>query len=1403
MRSRAAAFAILLLLGPLLPVPSPWPDLAPGAEAQATLPGVTYAWWDDRWHMRVPVLLEPRIVDRLNGGLVDLAGAKVRNYPAIVEVDFTRAIREADDGGFGWPKDNQGNLASFTFDTGSVRVVEHDRFKGCPLVRDRLTSQLRCIGGGDRGDEALLPSTFSQGLWENPGGADPLFHPERNAVGTVQFVVRGEFTAPRLFFVYFDVLQNGAKEPAAYRPQDTGILDGLHFVRWGTDVTGFAPGTQVSGPGVIMAQALFDNTTIAIFKYVSRSVEPAEMVRTTVHALSNNQNTQAGTCPSATFPGTVCLEVPQGDRFFFRVLANKPVVVGMRTLRNDLGPGWVPSKDGGLSGTQFLFRALGETSQTGVTVPVYAISMTGAAQVTVQDLDAGSFNSLTVDGAQGFRTEPGNRYVVSSNRPIMLLGSSTNNAFGAQLLNHYGGPEGAHLVGFVHNDLTVVGRDERPAEILLGCKLGCSEPNIKDEPLEPGVPSYFGGGGYGAVGEVWRIDTKDERPLWAKAGEAGIVPLGGRHGMNFTVSLQAEHTPGTTIVTSLNDRAETRLLLIGAYNNTRVLVKPLNGTGKPAFNGTLSVHEWLDRGADGRPVIPYGDYRVEASKPVLAYLYGPGSANRDPPFSAYFSAKVEPPLQAIGKGEFHGFAVGWEDKVKTAAVGPDETVRLKLRVINLGRGVGASSITDDIQLSREVTNPANASLARLEPSNVSLSSVLEAGVPSFQGRDITLSAHVPATATAGTVYQVAVTATSKGNPAFHDTLRVVITVQIRYEFALRFVETNSTSIQKIIKSDAETCIDIEARNTGTGDVRVRLQMAPTAKSDAALGFTPLLLPFVAGACSAAGEPLLDDDGEGLAPLVLAVGQARSLTLYVKAPSGTNPLPLELDVQGTALEDASVRQQLSATVFTNVEAKVKLTALNETRRVLPGGNASFDILIENVGDVETPVEYGTTGLLPLGWGIAFGDAPPILRGRGSLDALGRPLDKAVFTVNITAARTAPVAMVVPVNVVATSAIIIDTGDTARAFKQSDTAKVTAVVGNNFTLEQPDTLPITINPGDPFTLAFDLRNAANGNFTLRVQQGALPRNWTMDVLQPRNATTLEQGDRVGVRVNVTPEVATKAGAYDVGLAFVTQDAFTQGAQFRNATILVRSTVEFRIVPEADDLILAPGSQRELGLRVVNTGNLPVALRLGALAPSGYQAMLPQGTKVELQPGEERALSLLLRAPDQAAEAPAQVRITGLDDTSNKQKEFPITVRTARLDLVVTEPVLVTPTLEVGRPAVLAVKVQNTGTVAANNVALALIVNGKGVRNETLRSLPPGEPRTVTLPWTVDETPRDVVVVIDPDGKYAEADETNNQAALALGARGVPGFEAGLALLAAAVGLAGRARLKPPTRGAGRDG
>ena len=327
---------------------------------------------------------------------------------------------------------------------------------------------------------------------------------------------------------------------------------------------------------------------------------------------------------------------------------------------------------------------------------------------------------------------------------------------------------------------------------------------------------------------------------------------------------------------------------------------------------------------------------------------------------------------------------------------------------------------------------------------------------------------------------------------------------------------------------------------------------------------------------------------------------------------------------------------------------------------------------------------------------------------------------------------------------------------------------------------------------------MRSIANGPFTLRIAPGALPKNWTMDVEQPVNSTFLAPGDREAVRLNVTPPRATEADVYNVGIVLAANDSLTQGAHFRNFTILVRKTAAFQVDLGVDQILFAPGGHRELKLGVVNSGNLPIRLRLLPQAPAGYAARFPDTSSADLLPGQDTTMRMLVDAPTTPAETPSLLHVVATDALSNRQRDFNVTVVTARVDLIVSNLVVATTDFVPGQPAVAAVNVQNRGTIPVNNVALALLVNGVGVRNETLRTLPPGEARTVTVAWTVSEAPRTVAVQVDPDNVFAETDETNNLVQVNVG-KGLPGFEAGLLLLV----LAAAATLMPRRRGGGPDG
>lgn len=118
-------------------------------------------WWNSSWHYRVKLEINATSYNRLD-------------WPIEKELNFTKLLEES------------GNLG--TFDINSTRVIEYD-FQGNFL--DEVKSQF------DINDD---------------------FNATNNAIGTLVFLMNGSTPAnqKRLYYVYFDILENGQKQARTY-----------------------------------------------------------------------------------------------------------------------------------------------------------------------------------------------------------------------------------------------------------------------------------------------------------------------------------------------------------------------------------------------------------------------------------------------------------------------------------------------------------------------------------------------------------------------------------------------------------------------------------------------------------------------------------------------------------------------------------------------------------------------------------------------------------------------------------------------------------------------------------------------------------------------------------------------------------------------------------------------------------------------------------------------------------------------------------------------------------------------------------------------------------------------------------------------------------------------------------
>lgn len=1313
-RRLAPALLMAILLGAAFPPPG-YSQVGPDFRYEPLLRGgVSYVWWDDDWHFRVPVVVYPRIPDKVLGGKSSVH--EVQNYPVQVSVDFTEAVRRVSVNGFSWPTDPLRSLVSFRFDVDSPRVVQYDRDTGATIPTG-LGSQ-------------TVPSLFAPGAFDVRPGQQGSFEPSRNAVGTLTWIAEGLFTSPRLYFVYFDIEQNGGKAPPAYSEREREPLDALFWIRSGTEFYGYVPANKLGQKSSLEIIGLYDNTAVQLAKYALSGLEPEPLPL----AEQGRINRLDGDHGSAEY------RVDPSRPFRFRVLANKPVVV---TVRMDAPPDWpgaaYPSRDEGLVGREFFFKALG--SQHAFVAPQ------NSAQITVTNLDSPE-DSFPLSVARRAASPPselsaGERYHVTSTQPVAVFGLGEDYRFGQQAVSLWGGPIGTTLFGPRAFDFSAIAWDA--ATEVTGFET--SDPCLNVVCIVDGSAGagaagrfYSSSGGEGRAGSIWGFTAAS--PISVLAGDRGHIPIGGRAGMTYEL-----YVPRTTRPDA--PEPESHAQVFGVFNQTRVTVTDGITGSVICCDDLLHRNAWVERRRGSSVhLMPQGPYRIVADKPVLVSVLG---ENNDRYASAYQGISTAPDAD-VGEAEYFGHLIRFASRSLTGTFKPEDDAKFTLEIVNLGRALGGGDQPDDVELGFETTGAWP----------VRLSSALESGLHSFEKRSVDLTIEIPKSARTNDVMQVVVTAASKGNPRIIDTALVTATVQTRFEFEMKFVANAKKAIQRVVEAGSSTEYTISIKNTGTGDDLVRLDVSPPI-----FGFS--------GALRAPdGTDLVDATGRGTVPLALKEGEEKLLRLNVSTPAVESPLPFEAVVQGVSENDASASDLVVATTLINIESSLHLELPDETVFVRPGSTTLFPVTVVNDGRAAR-VQLSVAGALPSGWNVSFETTAFELRENGSRDPIsGAPFDRRTVNLSLTPPAGGTVGSRVVMKLTATSVAEGQEG------LPGDAAVLRAVVGNNFSLLPEFTPARTLSPGEALDIPLRVLNGANGPLDVLLYPAELPPGWSYSGVTPAPRTVLAPGDLASFTVRVEPASSAAPLGYNVSVGLQIEDTILgrRDLQFVNVTVGIKREESVRITLAETNVSMFPASQLRINLTLRNTGNVNLVPRLEVLAPPGWGGSLPDLVLRDMGPGESVDGSLVLRSPASSEKAPSEIRIRA--HLSSGERDFPLSVQLIQNDLAV---VSVTPSggpFVPGEPVTFLVAVRNNGTVPVNNVEVALLVDGTAVVNATVGSIPPGELRGFALPWTVLPGQHTIRAAVDPSDRLSEFDETNN--VLTFSEARTPGFEPALLLLAA---------------------
>ncbi len=1395
------AIALAIALTPLFVAP---PAEGTHASVDDALDArVTYEWWDNTWHLRVPVLVKPELDDPFKPGWVaDIASDKTWGTPAQVELDLTTLVKAAGaETGRQWPRDSLGRLSSFTLDPDSIRVVAYNRESG-------KVQRTEGVGG-------LMPHLFFPSLLENEGRQNSVFNGSSNAIGTVLWIVGQQqrppgipFTEARLYFIYFDIEQNGDKPPAKFSDLMMGPLRALWWIRSGTEFYGYAP-AHTSSQNVapfLEVYALYDNTTVGIYRYRYPGFPP-DLVKLCKDT-SNKQPCVGGAGQWKDRDGlavveprdiggkrenSVYLQILDSDPFFFKVVTSKPSYVAVReSYAGSSSPVMgvlYPSLDGAPVGTQFRFTALSHVAKygdppSGGVNGLHIVAFADDAQVTFR-YDNGRNNQVSSESeCQGtfqvarrssrLCTDPqlGAPVTIESTAPIAVFSGGIEARFGTPAVDRTGSPIGNDLVTVASQSFMAIPYTAAEVRGYSYNDPAISFPSGRNQNVKAGADNAF------TVtlrkhllrSDVYAMDALSGK-ISGQGGTRGIFQPGGDLGTHFELALWID--------SSFNIQDTPRAFITALYDDTKLEIYDYQSESV-VYRRTINRDEFfVKKPGEANPLMMASTninaYRITTSKPVFVTVHGP----QQPNYGSYYQALPLKPRFDLGEVEFHGPLISWVDKVATSTFKPGDEALFKFKVQNLGSGVGGTNFKDSIQLRAKVTNSPEAWTP--EPQ---LSVAVLPDLDTLEVQEITIVIPVPETAETGDAVEVELIAQSSSNPKIADIARAQVTIQTKYEFTMRFVDGGLKSKTRILEPGVPSNFQIEVTNTGTGDDEIKFN----TRRDVTGAFKGELL-------DSEGRPLADSQGTAIRALAIPIGESRIITLRVTPPSDKNAAfpPFEAPVEGVSQTDAAIRDLVIATALTNVKTSLKLSVDDPVILVEPGEVARFPLKIQNEG-VETEVEMSLTGALPAGWTATVDPQRLALKGPGSFDeATGTRQDLGFVNISISASDPAPVGMIVPIKVTATS--IVETRD---ATLKGTSQVLTARVVNNFTLLTNDDLLFErpANPGEEILYTFDYKSMANGPMDLFMIATNLPPGWSFDYRDPFREVLPGDDGQLRARLKVRPNEAAGSYTSSFGMVLTDEDDRREIREL-NVTVRVKRVLDYEIIL-TEPILVPPGGEARIPLTLRHVGNAPFTASVSLDATPGWQPSYldPAEAAFALEPGQDHKLNLSLRAPADRELDAAVLTITGTIDGAEAPKvsELPVTLLLRDLEMTRVQIVPARTDLREGEPVVFVATVLNNGTVPVDNVQVALLVDGEDVRNLTLRSIRPNEVVNLTFSWNVIRGSK-VIVMIDPANTIAEVNEDNNAIAVdfaRIQSVNVPAPGAFLGLLVlAALGVALRRR------------
>lgn len=1343
----SAAVAVALLLLPILP-------LSPAIAQSASDP-----WWgpSDRakptagWALRVPVVVENKY---------DF----IQTDPFVTaEIDFSELLVRA-----GWTNQTvgaQSRVRGFTLDIDSLRVVEYNRgFVSGPL---------------NGADTRPTPHVFYPALFEEAKFRE--FRAD-NPAGTLLFQIAGELKPleKRYFYVYANPLEFVKTPAPVFDALEKSPLDAFMWGTRGNVYLGYEPQQDGQAHVLVVKVTAPGSTRITVSTYDLGRFQP---VASTAQ-LKNPVILQTGAEQVISIPANKA----------YRIEGDKPFLLWSHGDGEKYEAyGYVPGRSGSFADDVFDVHGT-DATQGGLV----AMRITKASPGVVNVFCDGFGPSC--GGATLTNANPSQIFGIPANQWSVIRGSGkfliSQDPLGApsadapegfiphQVPAVSGGPSGIDFFSLLNPDAGYYRLCPEADATLRVIDFAGGSLQIYPEGTLPGAPAA-------------RLEKR------AMCHEVAVQKsLSGNDVFEFYSTNEARNpAPNSPVPFRLFVGAKDRVVdnannftrpmighygglqgtdyyldapagLFGHYNNTRLTIieeKTKDGVST-VTNRTRSLQRdeyiQLPQSGDGSVL----RYHVLATKPFAAASLSAAQYETCPPgafgcishkikYSQYVPARPMLPNTTIGKAEFRGPLVelrspDTDGRQLFRSTGPGSPLPVRLELLNLGRWLGGEGLTDTVSVS--CTTPTGWSI-----DGCTKEVTLNSG--SSERLNVVVT---PSADDVNTTRTILVEAKSKAGGVVA-TFKLIVSVEVRYGVGLWFdVEGGRKTIDPPVGLDPGGTHRYNVILKNTGSTNDAFSLSTEAARE---GWTQDLL--------------LDD--EPVTVVRLSGGESATLTFRVKAPN-LETAPQNI-VTLTAQSQSSALAADVVNTATRIRPKVdlELTLDPQTRLAEPNETVKFNLTTRNKGNDVFTVLFRQDSILPKGWNASLGVDEITLNPNPAND----PALNYILQVSVTPPPGARAGDLASLKLAAE----IDTGG-AGGRVAGDEISAVVVVRRVYNLTTPPVFDAEADPGAPLRFVLPVTNRGNGQVTLELLSGAVTPPWPVTL--EAEGITLGVNDTADLPLRIDVPAGTPPGAYN--LTFTTRLS-REALQNLSIPVNVRAISRIEFIG-AKEISLTPGRPLDVAYLAKNTGNVEGTFDFSSLVPDGWNATFSP-ERARLAPGASIPVTLQLNATRDAPDGPDGMSLVATTGSSPpSQTQLTLDVRRPQLSLA---SVSATGSLVSGELVLVTATIANAGGIQADNVSVALVVDGKVVDKVLLTRIPVGSNALATLSWVATQRGGDVKVVLDPDQEIEMPTRDATSQVVQFGSRlGTPGPGIGLLVLFAVGSSLMRRREDAKTRSSSDD-